>query len=277
MDINHHIAFRVEDKPLTYVYAVLNGILTKSVDPKSICSFDILESDPRWSHISALVKAEDVYCYSDIVFTKEEIQEAPWLTIRAMWEFGYPQPESKEGYMGVAYSSIYCRECSGGYTQTDPFHVKKAPKWGRRSIAMLYWVGDELFVNDRVKQAFQKEGLTGIEFWPVKNKSGSETLEGVHQLMFTTMLEKGVVMNQGIRETSVCPLCGLEKYLPSSRNMLSYRKEVFENAPDFVKSSEIFGSGHYSAHKLFVNQRVYQVLKKHSLLQGLVFEPVDLV
>jgi len=273
MEVNHHIFFRKTDEPLLYIYLVRSGIHFKDDEH---CSFDILESNPHWENMKQLANMERRTSYSYTVFSKKELLDAKWLTIRSKWEFAYPQPERKDGYREGVYAPGYCWDCSS-VNQIGSFRIKKEPKWGRRNFAMLNWVGDELFVNDRVKQVFQEEGITGIDYLPVLNKKGSEILPGVHQLVFTDVLEKGLVINEGIEETNTCSYCGVEKYLPSQRNILTYRKEVFDNAPDFVKSSEVFGSGHYAAHELFISQRVYQVLTKHSLLQGLDLKPIALV
>lgn len=272
MDIAHHIFFRKTDEPLLYLYLLKNEIVSGDGE---FCGFDILESDPHWACLNRIAHMESLESYSYTVFTKKELREAPWLKIRSKWEFAYPQPERKDGYREGVYAPGYCPDCSS-LIQIGSFRIKKAPKWGRRNFAMLYWVGDELFVNDRVKDVFQKEGISGISYLPVMNKNGSEILPGVHQLLFSTVLENGLVINEGVAEISACMYCGVEKYLASQRNILTYRKEVFENAPDFVKSGEVFGAGHYAAHRLFIRQRVYQLLCKHSLLQGLAFEPVAL-
>lgn len=274
MEVNHHIFFRKTDEPLLYIYLVKNNIHFKDGE---FCSFDILESSPHWAYMNRIADMERRRSYSCKVFTPKELQETQWITIRAKWEFAYPQPESKPGYMDGVYAPGYCDECFSGLVTIGSFRIKKAPKWGRRNFAMLYWVGDELFVNDRVKEVFQEEGITGIDYLPVMNKKGTEILPDVYQLVFTTVLEKGLVINEGIEEINTCSYCGVEKYLPSQRNIRTYHREVFENAPDFVKSSEVFGFGHYAAHYLFISQRVYQVLSKHSLLRGLDLEPVALV
>lgn len=273
MEVNHHVFFRRTDEPMLYIYLVNNNINFKDGE---FCSFDILESSPHWENMNQLADMERRTSYSQVVFTKSELQEAPWLKIRATWEFAYPQPESTPGYMEGVYSPGFCWDC-GSISQIGSFRVKKAPKWGRRNFAMLYWIGDELFVNDRVKEVFLEEGITGLDYLPVMNKKGSETLQGVYQMLFTSILESGLVINEGIREISKCMYCGVDKYLPSQKNLLTYRKEVFENAPDFVKSREVFGAGHYAARQMFISQRAYQVLKKHSLLQGLSFEVISLV
>ncbi|MBQ8506591.1 MAG: hypothetical protein IJ466_04080 [Clostridia bacterium] len=273
MEVNHHIFFRRTDEPLLYIYLVKNSIPFKEGE---FCSLDISESNPHWKLMNRITDMERRTSYSYMVFTKKELLEAQWLTIRSKGNFAYPQPESKPGYMEGVYAPGFCWDCAS-ISQIGSFRIKKAPKWGRRSFAMLHWVGDELFVCDRAKEIFQDEGITGIDYLPVLNKKGSEVLPGVYQLMLTHVLEKGLVLDKGVRETSVCSYCGVEKYLASQRNTLTYRKEIFENAPDFAKSCEVFGAGHYAAHKLFINQRVYHALTKHSLLQGLDFEPVSLV
>jgi len=274
MNVNRHIFFRKTDEPLLYAYVLKNNIVP--IEDGEFCGFDILESDPHWENMKSLADMERRTSYSYKVFSKKELQEAPWLRVRSKWEFAYPQPERKDGYREGVFASGYCMDCSSVH-QIGSFRVKKAPKWGRRNFAMLYWVGDELFVNGRVKEVFLEEGITGIDYLPLMNKRGDETLPDVHQLLFTTILENGLVINEGIKKISTCTYCGAEKYLASQRNMLTYRKEAFENAPDFAKSREVFGAGHYAAHQMFISQRVYQILSKHKLLQGLEFEAIALV
>lgn len=273
MDIAHHIFFRKTDEPLLYLYLLKNDIVSE--DGGLFCGFDILESNPHWSCMNRIADMDYLESYSYTVFTKKELQEASWLRIRSKWEFAYPQPERKDGYREGVFAPGYCPDCSSA-TQIGSFRIKKAPKWGRRNFAMLYWVGDELFINDRVKDVFQKEGITGVDYLPVMNKKGSEALPDIHQILFTTILKNGLVINEGITETCTCMYCGVEKHLASQRNILTYRKEVFENAPDFVKSGELFGAGHYSARQMFISRHAYQVLGRHALLQGLAFEPVAL-
>ena len=75
----------------------------------------------------------------------------------------------------------------------------------------------------------------------------------------------------------VCESCGTKKYISNGKGMLKYKKEVFENVFDIVKSSELFGSGKVATNEIFVNQKVYKLLSDNKLDRALCFEPIELV
>ena len=53
--------------------------------------------------------------------------------------------------------------------------------------------------------------------------------------------------------------------------------EIFEHAPDIVKTGEVFGDGHYIARIILINQKVYRAIVDNHLERGLVFEPIELL
>ena len=59
--------------------------------------------------------------------------------------------------------------------------------------------------------------------------------------------------------------------------MLRFRSEIFDGAPDIVKTAEVFGDGHMSCRDILVRQKVYRLLVDAKLDGGLVFEPVELI
>ena len=92
------------------------------------------------------------------------------------------------------------------------------------------------------------------------------------------MLEKGLVKEQtDLKKQSICPCCGKPKYAFSGRGPIAFKKDVFKNAPDVVKTFEEFGEGHFATRLIIVRQNVYQTIKANHLDRGLVFEPVKLV
>jgi hypothetical protein len=277
MEINKHITFRADDDKKLIRYLRENGIPFD--EGEIISAVDILESNPHWEFISNYIRKKDILCQSETIFSKDELMSAEWLTVYSMWRCGYPQPESNFEYETITYSrQNYCKECSRGLVQVSPFRMKKAPKWGRRSFTELNWVGDELFINDRCKTVLENAGITGIGFGDVKDSKGIESYEDIHQLIVPTLLKKGMIENCSyIREFWVCQSCGTKKYISSGIGMPVFREESFENAPDVVKTAEVFGDGHYIARVIIVSQKVYRIIVENGLDRGLVFEPIQLV
>ncbi len=243
-----------------------------------VSSFDIYEDDAHWDFVSAYIKRNHLFCLSETEYTRRELCSAEWLRMRSQWRFGYPQPEDDFNYENITYTrEDRCPKCNCGLRQINPFRIKKTPKWGQRHFAELNWVGDELFLDNTAEIALKQEGIAGVSFLDVSNKKGDEIYSDIRQLRVESVLDLGLQTDRAsIREIAHCPECGIPKYVTSGIGMLSFRREIFENQPDIVKSGEYFGSGHYAARVILVRQKVYQTILHNKLDRGLVFEPIEL-
>ncbi len=277
MDISMHIGFRTDEAPKLLQYITNNHIPFSAGE--IVCSLDILRSDPHWETISHLISEYDLCIIPETIYTQEERSAAEWLYVRSAWRAGYPQPEGNFGYEEITYrKDHYCDCCGCGLEQIDSFYIKKAPKWGKRNFFELNWVGDELFVSNRARQNLEEENITGISFKDVKNKTGTEIFPDVHQIFIHNLLCKGMIEdNICIKKSYICPKCQTKKFIPSGVGMMQFRREIFKNAPDIVKTAEIFGDGHYAARHILIRNRVYRTLTENLLDSSLVFEPIELV
>lgn len=279
MEINKHICFREEENSQLLAYLISNGIPYE--DCYGMLVFDIYESNPHWKTIEELLSmgSKKAFCLSNTIYTKKEREAAQWLTLRSKWMCGYPQPEEKGAYEAVTYcESKICPDCGGGMEQISDFRMRKTPKWGKRHFMMLNWIGDELFVDDIAKELLMKSGLSGFYFQNVRDKKGVEILTDINQLVIPTLLPLGFVTDR--RSTNFarkCPQCGVLKHHTTGIGQLAFRREIFDNAPDFVKTGEIYGWEYWTQRKIIVSQRVYKTLIEHQLDRGLVFEPLELV
>lgn len=280
MDVTKHVAFSKDRNRRLWKYIQKNNIPVDHREGEDIAAIDILVSDPHWPWIETYMKQMCMYCQSDMIFTKEELQAAQWMEVRTIWRTGYPEPTDCCEYENITYTrENWCDECSAGLKQVDSFRIRKVPSWGRRHFFAPYWIEDELFVNDSVKTAFEEAGVTGVNFYPVKNKKGTQVFEGIYQLRIQTVLEESLVVSGDfLHSVSVCKKCGTKKYLLNGCAKSKYRKEIFENIPDIVQTGDIFGGmSTIAARNIIISQKVYQTIISNQLERSLLFYPIDLV
>ncbi len=277
MEISRHICFKPHKVPEMVQYLRRNNVPFEDDEEMSV--LDIYESSAHWPYIEKHVQSAKLFCLCETIYSSEELQNAKWLSIRSQWRFGYPQPEDDFNYENITYARRNCcPQCSSGLQQTNPFRIKKAPQWGKRHFAELNWIGDEIFLDGMARAVLLREGITGISFYDVYNKKGTECFDGISQLLVNTILDSGIQEETpSIRQVIPCPACGIVKFLPSGIGMLKFRREIFSNQPDVVKTCEVFGSDHYAARKILVRQKVYQTIIQNGIDRGLVFEPIGLV
>ena len=280
MDVTKHVAFHKKNHWELWQYVQKNNIPADHKEGEDVVAIDILASNPHWPWIEAYLKKINRTAQSDMIFTKEELQAAQWMEVRTIWRTGYPEPTSYCEYENITYTrENQCDECSAGLKQVDSFRLRKVPSWGRRHFFAPYWIEDELFVNDSVKTAFEEAGITGVDFYPVKNKNGKQVFEGIYQLRIQTILEEALVVSDDfVHSVSACKKCGTPKYRLNHCAKSKYRKEVFENIPDIVHTGDIFGArSAYAARKIVIGQKTYQTIVANNLDRSLLFYPIDLV
>ena len=120
--------------------------------------------------------------------------------------------------------------------------------------------------------------VSGVTFREVKNKSGTETFSDIHQLVVHNILPEGLVWEDScVDEILVCDKCGRSKFAPNGRGQFVFHKNTFDNAPDIVLSSEIFGRGGYNQRLFICSQKIYQLITKNKMDRSLEFEPIKLI
>lgn len=277
MEIWNHFTFRKDMHPLTTQYILNSNIQYKHGEILSVV--DISENDPHWEELSRLLKLDNNTYLSETKFSKEELCSAEWLTVRSQWYYDYPQPEDHYRYTELTYSKEHsCSDCGMGLVQQDSFRFKRTPKWGKRNFCMTNWVYDELFVSPKAKELLESSDLKGVSFLNVLNKSGREVLADIYQMQIPYILRKALeTSSDRIKKISNCPICDKRKFLSNGRGKFEFKKEIFLNAPDFVKSAEQFGSGLIASRLILVSQKAYRFIVENKLDSSLVFEPIDLV
>ena len=276
MEINRHIFFDKKKAPELAAYLLESNIPHK--DLNGLITFDILQSAPQWPTVCSIIEKRQISFLSETIFTKKELSNAEWLTVRSQWRNGYPQPEGNFGYQRITYcDDQHCAACGSGLWQMDSFRIKATPKWGNRHFMMLNWVFDELFVDDVAKGVLTDAGFSGFRFMEVKNKNGTAVLSGINQLIVENLSVPGVVTGRpDVREIAVCPVCRIPKYHPSGIGMHAFKKEALNSMPDICKTAEIFDWGKSASRRILIRQNVYRAIMENHLDRGLVFAPVEL-
>ncbi len=142
---------------------------------------------------------------------------------------------------------------------------------------MLNWVESELFVTDEVANQLLKDDVKGLSVLSVIDHRTNEPLENIKQLKISSKLELGMVYSDDdIKKENKCASCQSVKHLLSGRSALVFRKEVFNENADIMKSSEVFGDGLVCLEMILISKHMYDFLSKHGWHKELVVEPLTL-
>jgi hypothetical protein len=210
-------------------------------------------------------------------------------------QIGYPQPE--DDYFEATYNLDQgCPTCAIGATQKAPFRFRSEPQAKHSQFIGLNWVFDQVFVREQVKSVFEQERVSGVKFSrPVKHRSGEE-LTTVYQLHVDVILDEAVD-NRDLRiercqmptdpemlrfltanksRLVTGPFCGRQKMNYPIDTPLRIVANRLNNQPDFVRTSEWFGSGGDAGRPIIISERVKSLIEMHGW-RGAFLSNVELV
>ena len=165
-----------------------------------------------------------------------------------------------------------CPECGAGEKQLAPIHLKQEPKLGKNDFMGIYWTFN-IFAKPKVIETISSEGLGGFEIIPAIHYKTKEQLSTVKQLKFTQEFPGHVVDDNLTKEL---PKCGHIKYLGLTRGMYKFPRDSFDGVPDFVKTSEWFGSGHLALRLTLASSAFVNLYIKNKW-KGLCLAPIELL
>jgi len=239
-------------------------------------TFELSESNIHFHSVYEYLLRHNIEPISiEVSFSRKEIEEAEWLSVRSTWRLGYPQPQHDMQYRNTTYdSSDFCEECGNGLVQRDNFIFKKEPNWGTRNFFMTNWVHDELFISEKAVSILQDSGVSGFFYNDVLNPS-RRIMGKVKQIYIKNYLSKGLQYNS-IKKEILCPKCNSKKFILSPE-FIEYDKKVFSNVEfDILKTKEKFGEI-TCISLIIITQKLYKTLCEHKLDRGLVFTPIKLI
>jgi hypothetical protein len=231
--------------------------------PVGLNTFKIDETDPRWPAVQVLLERYKLPDVTSAKFTPAEMNAADFFAMQATWHFAYPEPDDG-GYLPASFDlTRYCQKCGSGKRQNAPFRIKKAPRWGRNSVAQLYWIYDEFFVTtDAYCQVFEP---LGISSQAVLSSNGKNVLDSILQLEVSTTVPLEITN----RSSDDCTICGTPRYSPITTDFIP-KPLKFEG--EIAKSEQYFGSGGLSYRLVIVSKALYVKINEYGI-KGVNFIP----
>jgi hypothetical protein len=280
MRIKHRYVFRSDnDNCGVKEFLNLNSIKYKISSGIELISVEVFEDKNYWEELDRLMTNIRAVSQIERVFSKSELQNADWLTIRGNWRLGYPQPDDGFAYRETTYNNRnFCSKCGCGLEQKEEFHMIKQINWGNKNFLMLYWIEDELFVSNKVTEDFERHNISGITLMPVKKSKSDEEFSNIKQMKVNCILKKGLILDESeIKERTVCENCHEEKFVLKDNMELSFKKDLFENCPDIIKTYERFGTGLIAARKIIISRKVASIIIRNGWEKNVILEPIELI
>jgi hypothetical protein len=192
---------------------------------------------------------------------------------------GHPRP-------GVTYDdSGACEICGDGLRQLSPLVLtsKEVPKTG-----VLGSVDDDVLVHDSLATEMESTGLTGVRLGEVVDVRGH--VLPWKQLIIESTLPPMIAAARGLvrgrtNGEAPCARCGCDGWFDAAAEpfLPAYVGESLADLPDFARTSERFGTGHWAvpihgkrslaSRRLIVRPAVYAFFRARKV-RGVRFTPV---
>lgn len=261
MKIIHRISLTVDDK-------VKSELSEFGIEASlGFASFDIDENVSSWKSLHHKIKEWGAVDVVTTQFTSTELSETSFLKMEPLWHWGYPQPETKRGYLTATYKTdCLCPMCGCGAIQAAPFKIKCEPQWKKKQILQLNWVFDVFFCLPDIWQSiFKPFDIPSLE---VQEYPSSKKLKSIVQLIPQGIAACGNQMKS--YPCNICSRCGTKKYLPITRGF--FPGITNETPSHYFTGEEWFGSGVSSFRAIFVSQQLYRSIL-NAKLTGVTFTP----
>ena len=282
MTIQHHYYIKYTDELLDFLDE--NKIKYEfSVSAGDIC-LDICEDHKKYNEFLQLIP-EDAFNTKKYKFSKKEIDEAEWLTMRCTntrfeaqaWEstFEYSCCHTRTD---VSFGKIYTHKMAYHGKQIAPYSFNKSNiSWGKSAFCGTVTGGRAtIFCCDRAKDSIAAEGLTGLSFGPVLQHGKKNYLDDINQLVFDNIIPDEKIRMEGLIKIWHCPMCGKKKYKIDALSRPVIKREAL-GGQDFYSTPENYAvfTDETRPHAIFiVSQRAYRVLKENRMTGTLEFFPL---
>jgi hypothetical protein len=201
-----------------------------------------------------------------------------------VWIHHAPEGHPRDG---TSYDdSNACSGCGNGLRQTSPLVLKQQeiPASG-----VLGSIGDDVLVHDSLTKEMQDAGLTGFRLGEVQDVTGGalpwRQLFVEHEMPGMTATSRGLVRGRS-RGEAPCARCGSDGWFDTRSDPFipAYASSALAGMPDFARTAERFGTGHWAApihgrrmvaqSRLIVRPAVYAFFRARKV-RGVRFSPVS--
>lgn len=234
-----------------------------------LLTFEISENKNEFNDIKEFLNNENGKTEQiRLEYSKEELEESKYLLMWLKKYSGYPQPEVldvKNSYINYTYDTKdFCTGCGGGLIQNDSFYLKKSFNIEKVRFGGLYWVYDTFFITNELRELFDKEKFTGIEFLPVKNIKTKQTMDNVVQLKINAVFPED--LEYETKKVFTCKICNRNKILAKDDTEYFTSKEILDNLDkDFYLTKEYTGDGLLCCKRVIISNRVYKFLNSNKI------------
>jgi len=259
----------------------------------SSIEYTFSEHDPLAPHLLKICKSKDFSLASGLYYSDVEIIQSEWV-IAEVGEFQYPQPDN---YIETTYNTQnYCGRCGQGKIQNNPFRLKKDFVQKQAKFLGLHWVFDEIFIRPIIKNIFDAEGISGINYREVIHHKSGNPISNLLQLDIQTIESPALITDNlfsvtckpqneesyikgfgRIKDRSGLPFCGRIKYQYPLTEPIIFREKDLRGLPDIVKSFECYGSGSGAYHFILVHHNVVQLIMNNGIKGIGLRRPIHLV
>ena len=238
--------------------------------------FEFYKENAPWEKIKDILPPPNV---TEFVFSKKELEQAKWLTMRST--------NMKFDSMNEKTIRYYCpnnvqQKVKSGFHEEQflPFEFSTV-KWKNNNHFYSSYTGgyEIIFCDDYAKNILQENNISGIRFDPVLKFKKGIPLENVSQLVFENILgEDALILDKEVTPL-FCPTCGKKKYSYTRNFRLTIQESCLDEDMDCYATPCIFslGNSYGISPYLIVSQKIYTVLKEAELIRNLKFEPIILV
>lgn len=268
--------------------------------------FDISEQHPRFRELEHILPPETTteqleeqfrHCQetgevvSDCVtiicqenYTKEEFENAKWLTVRNITcKITPANCETIDTYQCFVNNSKLGRPLGCHEIQNEPYVLSAPVKWGRRAFVSAYCHEERLFCNDTVRAMLTAQGIVGIDFCSVMRKSTGQPMDGVSQIVPVHTVPDGAMVAISGMDEYICKQCGMHmlRYTRGGgrygllEGILDEQIDVWQTQPMFLGRNQ--NICHSASTKLIISQRMYRFLIENKFDRGFVFAPLEMI
>lgn len=282
MRIKHHYYGEEKDSVIDFLdkNEITYKIYMLPESRKKMCTFDLYEDQHSYEllkHRFLLLSGYE--SIKSIEYSKKEIEDAEWLTLRSMntkvsWEYEDKTFRKTCSYKRLFMKNLYYRHS----VQVDILSASKAIKWGVKQ----YFSGpnaadDFLFCSEKAKELLN-DTWEGLEFWPVRKYNSTKYIPDLYQLIFKDVLPIEAIAGG---KTIQCEGCGKKLMrFAGGIHKLELKKEYLNDPrkvyrTDDVLTDQLKGSTSFSLN--IVSREFYQYCEANQMNRGMIYEPIKVV